>query len=531
MRKLKLFIFRIGAYVFDYCIYYGFVFLLGKYGVWGYLASIILFFIYRYATTAATGKTLGMHLMKLSLDRYDWFICLKREIARFASAFYFIGYLYGIFDKEGRTFHDLFSDTLVGYQVSDKPEENRVAKATDQSSEKLSQRALESTTEIRSNKIADKYLEKKHKYIQGAVCILLFVSVAKWVSGFILNDIGNIGLKRTLISKEYFQSFDGDNLLSLSQQELYLQTLGRRYTAVIDIDRKPTLVRLSNKLTYSEIYKMDIQNASIKGSLLYSVAVPFQYICSGNFHKKTEIELCGISPIKQIVLVDKKGKIYAQVKANISNIISVKSGDIDKDEKAEIILLSRNGEIEIIKYIRGKLESVFNNKISDDVNVDAFYLNNGLTIVSNGEKRSTLYDYSFSNNKFILQNEKNIDVAETGNIESFGGDILISYVRRNNMTFKVGNVQRFELYEKGNERKRIANFGARPSRSYDFKVRNLEEIVDIDGDGETELILKAVGKQDVMGQKYRLEIYKIDKTMLKLNRVLTKMEGLLNLEL
>jgi uncharacterized RDD family membrane protein YckC len=516
MKKLILLISRIGAYAFDYLLYFGVAFLLGRYGVWGYLASLVLFFLYRYFMTAIMGKTLGMHLLKLILDRYGWTICLKREIARFASAFYFLGYIYAIFEKNGRTFHDIFSDTLVEYEVPNKTIEktvNTVANAT-------------------LGKTDAKTVKKQYRIIKAIGCIILVVSIAKWMAGFILNDIGDIGLKRTAISKEYYQSFDGDNLISLSQQELYLRTLGRRYTTIVDIDGKPTLIRLSNKQKYSEIYRMDIVGSAIKGKFLYKSAIPIQYICSGKFRGRDSnsevVELCGISPQKQIVLIDENGKIFAQAKANISNIISAKSGDIDKDGDAEIILLSRNGEIEIVKYLSGKLKSVFNNKISDDVKVEAFYLNNGITIVSSEDKGSMLYDYFFSKSGFLLNTEKYINITEIGQVEKFDGNILISYIRRNNMTFKVGSIQRFELYENGNTIKRIANFGERPSKGYNFKVRNLEEVVDIDGDGEKELIIKSVNKDDVMGQKYRLEIYKINEFMLKINEILTKIEGIVH---
>jgi hypothetical protein len=57
-------------------------------------------------------------------------------------------------------------------------------------------------------------------------------------------------------------------------------------------------------------------------------------------------------------------------------------------------------------------------------------------------------------------------------------------------------------------------------------VRNLEGIYDINDDGKKEIVLKAVDKDDVMGQGYRIEIYQLGKVNLFLNRILCYFENI-----
>ncbi|EYE89853.1 hypothetical protein Q428_00105 [Fervidicella metallireducens AeB] len=198
-----------------------------------------------------------MKILKLRLKSFDKRICLKREIYRFASSFFYIGYLYALIDGNGRTFHDILSDTAVV---------------------------------IKDGEIKK---DEKEKYVKIVAVILLIISTTKWTADFILNDIGFIGLKKKYISDLYFQSFEGDKLISLSQDELYMKTLGRKYTAVVDIDNKPSLIRISNKLKYSEVYKLNLRDSKIVGEYIYKIDLPIQYLCSGVF-KETR-DMCGIS--------------------------------------------------------------------------------------------------------------------------------------------------------------------------------------------------------------------------------------------
>ncbi|WDC85055.1 RDD family protein [Caloramator sp. mosi_1] len=84
-------------------------------GVLSYLLALIVLFIYRVFTQAKYGKTLGMMLLKIKLSKYSFKIALKREIFRLASCVFYIGYIYALFDKRLRTFHDISSGTYVDY--------------------------------------------------------------------------------------------------------------------------------------------------------------------------------------------------------------------------------------------------------------------------------------------------------------------------------------------------------------------------------------------------------------------------------
>ncbi|WDC85053.1 hypothetical protein PL321_05915 [Caloramator sp. mosi_1] len=87
------------------------------------------------------------------------------------------------------------------------------------------------------------------------------------------------------------------------------------------------------------------------------------------------------------------------------------------------------------------------------------------------------------------------------------------------MMFKVGNIQVFEVL---NNNFRIKyNFGKRPARRYSYMVRIVEEVCDIDGDGRDEIVVKSIGKDDVMGHSYRIEVYKQNKYLLMINRILS----------
>lgn len=493
MKKYILLASRIGSYIIDYILFMIVTYFLGKMGVYGYLLSLIIFFVYRYLMTAFFGATIGMIALKLTLDEFDKKRCLKREVFRFASAFYFIGYFYGIFDSLGRTFHDIASGTFVRYRDS-KPRE-----------------------------IIETF------WVKIIIYIIFVISVTKWTTSFILNDIGNIGLKKICSSEEYFQSFDGDNLISYSQQELYLNTLGRKYIAVVDFGDKPSLVRIANKLKYTEVYKLNINNSKLTGEYAYKVNLPLQFICSGVF--KDKLELCGISPNKDMVILDDKGSILGRSKVKLQKVLTVKCGDINNDGKAEIVVLGRNGDIEVFDYINENLTSIYNRKIGEDIIPQAFYIDKDIVVAAKGDNKSILYTYKFGENGFVYRDRKSINVSEISNINKANNDFILSNIYRNNMIFRVGNIQRFEMYAMTNKIKKLYNFGNRPARRYAYLVRNLEGVYDINNDGQKEIVLKAVGKEDVMGHGYVVEIYRFSKAGLVLNRVLTWINGVMSFKM
>lgn len=108
------------------------------------------------------------------------------------------------------------------------------------------------------------------------------------VSSFVINDIGNIGLSKYLTSDDYFQSFEGDNLVSLSQDELYLKTVGRRYVAIVEENGKKIIYRISNKLKYTEFYRLNQKNNELVGEYRFKVDVPIQFIEGGYFVNKSD---------------------------------------------------------------------------------------------------------------------------------------------------------------------------------------------------------------------------------------------------
>jgi uncharacterized RDD family membrane protein YckC/predicted nucleic-acid-binding Zn-ribbon protein len=480
---------RLASFVIDNILFYILLYFFSKFSTAGYVACLVIFFVYRFLTTAYFGATLGMMALKLKLKNYNFKICLKREIYRLASAFFYIGYIYAVIDYKNRTFHDIASGTYVYYG---KGKEEEV---------------------------------KTSPLIVTIANIFLIVFVIRWSTSFIINDIGLIGLKKVCTSDEYFQSFDGDNLVSLSQDELYKKTLGRKYSTLIDIDGKPFLIRISNKRTYTEVYKLNIVDKKMIGEYLYKLNIPLQYICSGQFVNGKD--LCGVSPNNQIILVNQNGGIYGSNNIGILNVVTLRCGDVDNDGFDEAVVLGREGEVEVFKYSLGELKKIFSGKVGEDVLPETFYIDKGIVIVSKLNDQKILYFYGFKNNKFTFVDKKYFKVNGASTILKVGDDILVSNVSRNNMTFKTGRIQRLEMYSINNKIKKLYDFGGRPGRRYAYMVRILEGVYDIDRDGKEEIILKAVGKEDVMGQGYAIEVYKLNRGVLWINRILTKVEGIL----
>lgn len=480
---------RIASYVLDYGISYILSTFFIRYGVVGYVGSIILFFIYRFVTTSLFGATFGMMILKLKLAKYNFKICFKREVYRAASAFFYLGYVYALFDASGRTLHDIASDTFVVYSGNKELSKNTPG------------------------------------YFYKIAFVLLIISALRWSAYFVINDIGLIGLKRAYQSDEYFQSFEGDKLVSLSQDELYMKTLGRKYTALIDIGGKPSIIRISNKLKYTEVYKLILSKPRIIGEYIYKIDMPIQFICSGAFNGKRD--LCGISPQNDVVLVDEKGNIYGRGKSDIISVLTLKCGDVDNDGIDEAVVLGRGGEVEVYKYSNGLLNKIYGGRFGEDIIPETFYIDKGVAVISKFDDKKILYLYDFRDNKFIFREKKYFNINEVSGISKTDNLILTSHVYRNAMTFKRGSIQRLEAYRVGNKIKKIYDFGVRPGRRYAYMVRTLEETFDIDGDGTDEVILKAVGKEDVMGQGYTVEVYKFNKFTLWLNRTLSKIEDIL----
>lgn len=483
MDKLLLIITRIASYFIDLVIYALIYLALSSFGAYGYLVAIIIFFIYKVVTQWLFGQTVGMMLLKIKLKKYSFNIALKRELLRLASNFYYIGYLYALADKKLRTFHDLSADTYVDY--------------VDKSYE-------EQTT---------------NKFIVYMVYLFLFMSSVKVICNFVINDVGNIGLTRYLASDDYFQSFEGDNLVSLSQDELYLKTVGRRYTALIDEDGKKVIYRISNKLKYTEFYRLNQNGSELVGEYRFKVDVPIQFISSGHFDNNSKF--CAISPKGELLVIDIDGKVYTKIKINYKDTINLKTGDIDNDGIDEIFVLNRNGDISIYKINKRNIEIAYNGKIGEDIVPFAFLIDDdGLMVFAKGDNKMNVYKYSYNNNKFEYQSKKTLKINEISNAFKFNKDYLLNHLKRNNMTFKVGSIQIFEVYN--SNFKRLYNFGNRPAKRYAYMVNIVECVCDIDNDGVDEVVVKSIGKDDVMGQSYKIIVCKQNKLMLFINKILSK---------
>lgn len=481
--KIIFFASRIGAFLIDYIPFYILLYPLSRFGVTGYIGALLFLFLYRYITSAWFGATPGMMILGLKLNKFDFKICLKREIYRFASSFFWIGYLIGLFWPNDKTLHDIMSGTYVVYKEG------------------------EESKEIKS------------KYIPVIANILLLISVVRWSSLFILNDIGLIGLKKAYNSDVYYQSFDGDNLSSMSQDELYMKTLGRKYTTLVDINKKPTLIRISNKQAYIEVYRLYLKENRILGDYLYKIDMPIQYICSGNF--RGSIEMCGLSPNNDLVLIDEKGSVYGKGKVELVSVLRLMCGDIDSDGWDEAVILGRGGDVEVFKFNENNLNRIYKGKFGEDIVPKSFYISDGIVVFGNANEKTSVYYYDFKDNKFIFKDKKYIKANDISSADKFGDGFIVSHVYRNNMMFSVGHTQLLEFYSnEGNERRKY-NFGERPARRYEYMVRTLEGVYDIDGDGNDEIIMKAVGKEDVMGEAYIVEIYKPQRELLFVNRILT----------
>ena len=488
-----LIISRFAAFLLDYIVLYGSLYFLSRYSTTGYVIALVIFFLYRYLTTAILGATVGMLLLKIRLISYSHRICLKREIYRFASALFFLGYIYALFNKKHQTFHDNASGTYVVF-----------SKSKDEGKEKL----------------------EKKRFVTMMSTLLLAISATRWLSFMVLNDFGLIGLKRVYESEQYYQSFEGDNLLSISQDELYMKTLGRKYITVVDMEGKPTLIRISNKLKYTEIYKLNLSGDKIIGDYIYTVNMPILFVCSGNFRGK--VDMCGVSPQNKVVLVDEKGNIYGEGQSNLGSILTLRCGDIDQDGRDEAVILGRGGDVEIFKLQGDKFQTIYSGKMGEDIIPESFYVDKGMVVVGKSHEKKLLYFYDFKNNKFVFRDKKHFKVDAVSSVAKINEGIIVSHVFRNSMTFKKGRIQLLEIYGIEDGVKRVYNLGKRPGRSYSYMVRTLEDVIDIDGDGTEEIILKAVGKEDVMGQGYIVEIYRESKGWMTLNRVLTKLEDILH---
>ena len=492
MKKLLFLVSLLGAYLIDTVLFVFILYLLRYMGMAAYILVLLLKFAYRVFTTGLWGSTIGMKLLKLKLNIYSFKICLKRELYRIGSSMFFLGYLTAIPDTYGRTLHDMAAGTVVVYG--------------------------------REKEIA---APRSRLIFKLVALIMVAISIPRWTVKFLMDDAGPIGLKKTAKSGEYYQSFEGDNLISLSQNELYLKSIGRKYTTPVEFDDGVHLVRISNKKAYTELYRLDVDGSQITGTYIGSTENPLQFICSGKF--RAGLEMVGLSPQNAVYFMDNKGSSYGEGKLSISNPVTLSCGDLDSDGKDEVAVMGRNGDVEIFKYQGGQVQTLYSGKIGEDILPETFYIPGDLVISGEQKSNRVLYTYGYENGTLIYKSKAVLDTDSSGRIAGFGDAAIISYIYRNNMTFNVGRVQRLEVYSLSGKARRLYNFGNRVGRRYDYKVRSLENIYDLDGDGRDEVILKAMDKDQVEGERYTMEIYDISYFWLGVNRALTFLEGMMKL--
>lgn len=490
MKKLLFLASLLGSYLIDTLLFVLLLYLIRRMGVAAYVLVLVLKFAYRVVTTGFWGSTIGMKILKLKLDRYSLRLCLTRELYRIGSSLLFLGYLVSVVDSYGRTLHDLAVGTMVVY---------RGGKPLPQSKTKLVYKLI------------------------AAVMVLL--SASRWGIRFLTDDLGLIGLKKTAVSGEYYQSFQGDNLVSLSQNELYLKSIGRKYTTPVEYDDGIHLVRISNKKTYTELYRLDVEDREITGNYIGNINVPLQFMCSGMF--RSNIEMVGVSPSGSIYFIDNKGNYYAERTLSIINTVTLSCGDIDGDNRDEAVVMGRDDEVEILKYKDGEILSLYSGKAGEDIRPETFYIPGDLVISGEEKNDRVLYTYALEDNALKYKEKAVLDTDSSGRILRFGDGAIISYIYRNNMIFNVGRIQRLEVYSLNGKARRLYNFGNRMGRRYDYLVRSLENIYDLDGDGSEEIVLKAMEKDEVEGERYRIEIYKLSPFWLGVNRMVTFLDSLM----
>jgi len=492
MKKLLFIASLLGAYLIDTSIFMIILYMLKRLGASAYVLVLVLKFAYRVVTTGLWGCTIGMKVLKLKLNKYSLKLCLLREIYRIGSNLLFLGYLVAVVDSYGRTLHDLAAGTMVVYG-----EERDLS-------------------------------QPKTKFVFKIVAsVMIVISIPRWTIRFLTDDLGLIGLKKTAVSGEYYQSFDGDNLVSLSQNELYLKSIGRKYTTPVEFDDGVHLVRICNKKTYTELYRLDVEDKEITGEYIGNINVSLQFMCSGKFRSK--LEMVGVSPSGSIYFIDNKGSYYAEKTLSIINTVTLSCGDIDGDNQDEAVVMGRDGDLEILKYRDGEILSLYLGKVGEDIRAETFYIPGDLVISGEEKNDRVLYTYEFRDNTLKYKNKVVLDTDSSGRITGFGDNAIISYIYRNNMTFNVGRIQRLEVYRVNGKAQRLYNFGNRVGRRYDYRVRSLENIYDLDGDGREEIVLKAMEKDEVEGERYYIEIYKTSPFWLGVNRVITFLEGLMKI--
>lgn len=492
MKKLLFIASLLGAYLIDTLLFVLLLYLMRRLGPLAYVLVLALKFAYRVLTTGLWGCTIGMKILKLKLDKYSLKLCLSREVYRVGSSMLFLGYLAALVDSYGRTLHDLAAGTMIVYGgEKDLP-------------------------------------QPKTRFVFKIIAaVMVVLSMSRWSIRFLTDDLGLIGLKKTAVSGEYIQSFDGDNLVSLSQNELYLKSIGRKYTTPVEYDDGVHLVRICNMKTYTELYRLDVEDKEITGDYIGSINVPLQFMCSGLFRSK--VEMVGVSPSGSIYFIDNKGACYAEKALSEINTVTLSCGDIDGDNKDEAVVMGSDGTIEILKYRDGGILSLYSGKAGDDIRPETFYISGGLVISGEEKNDRVLYTYAFADNTLKYKNKVVLDTDSSGRILRFGDDVIISYLYRNNMIFNVGRIQRLEVYSVNGKAQRVYNFGNRAGRMYDYFVRSLENVYDLDGDGKEEIIIKAMEKDEVKGERYRIEIYKTSPFWLGVNRIITFLEGLMKI--
>lgn len=497
MNKLVLIILRIVAYLIDCVILIFLLLIFGRGSIFIYFSCFVLFAFYRYLMTALWGYTLGMRLVGLTLQNYSLKNCFIRELSRIGSGFYYIGYIYGSLDSNARAFHDIISGTVVYYK----------------------------------NRTVKDYKISIHPVFYILTYTLLVLSVLKWSSSFLLNDVGGLGLSKKFVSSEFHQSFSGDRLISLNQQQLYMNTLGRHYTTVTTYNKKLFLTRIANKLTYTDVYRLIPEKSKLRSCFEYRIKLGLQYITCVSASLMGKIYLCGISPKGQLVIVDENGKIINSLHIKTTRILTLTSGDINGDNKDEIIIMAVDGRIEIIGYENNNIVSLYYKKPIEQISPMAFYVNTegDIVIIGGENKISHAYSFKYYADGLKLIKKSIIPSNEISYISTTTYGLLTSNINRLNMTLGVGKIQQISMYSAKDNSKLLYNLSIRYGRLYRYKVRNVEGVYDIDGDGEDEIIVKAVKKGDVMGNAYVLEVYGFNSRGRFLNRFFTLVNRILKL--
>ncbi|KMT22937.1 RDD family protein [Clostridium cylindrosporum] len=500
--KLIFLSLRAGSYIIDIIFYTACVYILGGLSYYSIILSLLILFTYRIITSCLLGATLGMKVLGLSLSRHDFKTVLKRELYRIASRPFYIGYLFALGGDHSQCLHDKMAGVKIIY-ISRKKRHDK--KPHDKS--------------INDSRLP---LKKPSSYMLILTVLLTVLSIGNFTTKFLMNHVGMIGFTKKYTSSEYYNNLDSDLNTIKSQEGLFKSTIGMKFTEVITIGSRDTLIKISPKDSTTEVYMMKPRGKDIIGEYLYTLPYKAEYIDTVSLNGKKLLTY--LTKDKKLHIVDSYGNIIHSTDSSLNTPIDLKVGILNGIQS--IVVICNNGYAEIF-HIGNDITSVYKGKIGEDISPEQFLVDDYLYILTRSNPK-LLYKYKFNNSMhFLAKNPISIDSASTFEKINLKGKeyFVLSDVKRANMTFNAGRIQLSKIFTKDGKLK--YNLGARRGSLYTYKVNQVENVLDINGDGKDEIIIKSVRKGNVTGDSYTLNVYEPN-AFLTVNEVLTKLLKVFN---